>query len=93
MRIYCPQRVTFRLASTAVFCLSEICVIPAQANPGPIVVNIPAQMFVAVSAIDMRCISMTYDENGNRKLQTVAPVVTTTTTWGTAAYGCFAWKQ
>lgn len=78
------------LASCGVAALSPA---SAQANTLAIIVNIPAQTVIAMSVTNMLCISMTYDENGNRLSQIVRSVTITPTTWGASAYGCFIWKQ
>jgi YD repeat-containing protein len=48
---------------------------------------------VAMASVTSQCTTLTYDKNGNRLSQTVAPMTSTTTTWGAATYGCFVWKQ
>lgn len=78
------------LASCGVAALSPT---SAQANPLAMIVIIPAQTVIAMSATNMLCIKITYDENGNRLSQTASSVTLTETVWGTATYGCFVWKQ
>lgn len=74
-------------------CIAAMSSGPANANALAAVVNIPAQTFVAMSVTSMLCVSMTYDQNGNRLSQTVSAVTTSTTNWGAGTYGCFVWKQ
>lgn len=93
MRLHHLQRLSSLSALVTAFCLLGMSATPAQANPLAIIVNIPAQTVIAMSATNMLCVSTIYDENGNRLSQTVTSVTTTTTTWGAASYGCFVWKQ
>ena len=39
------------------------------------------------------CVSYTYDQNGNRTLQTAATISSSSTVWGAGTYGCFMWSQ
>jgi hypothetical protein len=51
----------------------------------------PATVLAMASTASL-CISITYDKNGNRVLQTVGNVTTSATVWGSATYGCFVWN-
>ena len=65
----------------------------AQAPFLSVVINLqPLQTWVSTGGASSLCISITYDKNGNRILQTVGNVTTGTTIWGSGTYGCFVWK-
>jgi hypothetical protein len=64
-----------------------------HANPLLPVANVnPPPISVAMASAATQCIALTYDKNGNRLVQTVTSMATTTTIWGAAPYGCFVWK-
>jgi hypothetical protein len=67
----------------------------AQANTPflNVVINLqPLQTWVSTAGASSLCITISYDKNGNRILQTVGNVTPGTTIWGSGTYGCFVWK-
>lgn len=65
----------------------------AHATPLLVIANIPVDAVLAMSSANTRCVSITFDKNGNRQSQTVSSVTSTATIWGAASYGCFVWTQ
>lgn len=67
---------------------------PVQANPLIIINNTKAALTIAsLVSTTSQCVRIVYDKNGNRITQTVLPINSAPTIWGTATYGCFVWKQ
>lgn len=70
---------------------------PARANMLKFVAKGKAQQamtalaMMATANATTQCVTLTYDQNGNRLLQTVTSMATSSVTWGSGVYGCFVW--
>jgi hypothetical protein len=42
-------------------------------------------------SLSSSCLRVTYDQNGNRLTRSTAMIVTSTSSWGAATYGCNTW--
>lgn len=66
---------------------------PAQARVTSLInvqVTQAAMLFLSSAA---PCLAFAYDRNGNRISQTVKPLHSGATVWGTGTFGCFVWAQ
>lgn len=66
---------------------------PATAKGGAGIFLLILQNASVVMTTASRCVTFTYDKNGNRQAQTIAVPPTATPTWGSSSYGCFAWQN
>jgi hypothetical protein len=66
-------------------------VVPTTAHASDFLLFGP-QMLVLLGSSSV-CVAYTYDQNGNRTLQTAATMPVGSVTWGSATFGCFMWSQ
>lgn len=69
--------------------------LPSSAQAGvPSLINVQmtqaAMLFLSSAG---PCLAFAYDRNGNRISQTVKPLSSGATVWGTGTFGCFVWAQ
>ena len=52
-----------------------------------------AQVVMATADATTQCVTLNYDQNGNRLSQTVSSMAPNPVTWGSGVYGCFVWAS
>ena len=67
--------------------------LPAFAKGGVETFVVILQNASVVMTSASRCITFTYDKNGNRQAQTTTAPPASSPTWGSSSYGCFAWQH
>lgn len=87
---------TFKLWNALVvpiFCTSLL--VPPAPAQASILALMNTQLVAAVQTISAQnaCIFFTHDRNGNRTSQSSMTFGGPGNTWGSAVYGCFAWKD
>ena len=63
----------------------------AKSNAGGLLIILQNASVVITGA--SRCVTFTYDKNGNRITQATAAPPASSPTWGSSSYGCFAWHN
>jgi hypothetical protein len=91
MRLRMMRRFFGRTGLAIGLCLATMTPGTVHATPLAVIANIPVEAVLAMSAANMRCVSITFDKNGNRLSQVDTSVTTTPTQWGAGTYGCFVW--